>query len=218
MILVIDNYDSFVFNVVRYLEELGETVAVARNDALDVDGIRARAPDALVVSPGPCTPTEAGVSLPAIRALSGHVPILGVCLGHQAIGAAFGGRVERALRPLHGQATPVTHDATGLFAGLPAPMQVGRYHSLVVTPEPGMERHLTVDARSAEGEVMALSHRTHPTYGIQFHPESVLTENGHALFANFLGLARDWRAGRGRGSGVRSGTSLAEATRADAVV
>lgn len=196
MILVLDNYDSFVFNVVRYLEELGETVRVARNDTLEVAGIRALAPDALVVSPGPCTPTEAGISLPAIRALSGSLPILGVCLGHQAIGAAFGGRVERAVRPLHGQATPIAHDGERLFSGLPAPMAVGRYHSLVVTPRPGMDAHLTVDARSAEGEVMALSHRAHPTYGIQFHPESVLTENGHALFSNFLRLARDWRAAR----------------------
>lgn len=194
MILVLDNYDSFVFNVVRYLEELGETVRVVRNDALDVPGIRALEPDALVISPGPCTPAEAGVSLPAIQELSGQVPILGVCLGHQAIGAAFGGRVERALRPLHGQATPVGHEGARLFRGLPAPMQVGRYHSLVVKPEPGMERHLLVDALSSEGEVMALSHRAHPTYGIQFHPESVLTEDGHAIFANFLRLARAWRA------------------------
>ncbi|AWN43535.1 aminodeoxychorismate/anthranilate synthase component II [Methylobacterium durans] len=199
MILVIDNYDSFVFNVVRYLEELGAEVRVARNDALDVAGIRALEPEAVVVSPGPCTPAEAGISLPAIRELSGEVPILGVCLGHQAIGAAFGGKVERALRPLHGQATPVSHGGRALFTGLPAPMQVGRYHSLIVTPQPGMERHLSVDAVSAEGEVMALSHRTHPTWGIQFHPESVLTENGHALFDNFLGLARDWRAGKKAG-------------------
>ncbi|GJD80435.1 glutamine amidotransferase [Methylobacterium gregans] len=196
MILVLDNYDSFVFNVVRYIEELGETVRVVRNDALDVAGLRALEPDALVVSPGPCTPAEAGISLPAIRELSGHLPILGVCLGHQAIGAAFGGTVERAIRPLHGQATPVDHAGERLFRGLPAPMQVGRYHSLVVRPEPGMERHLAVDARSTEGEVMALSHREHPTYGIQFHPESVLTEDGHALFANFLDLARTWAKDR----------------------
>lgn len=193
MILVIDNYDSFVFNVVRYFEELGETVRVARNDALDVAGIRALAPDALVISPGPCTPAEAGISLPAIRELSGEMPLLGVCLGHQAIGAAFGGRVARAGQPLHGQATPIRHDGTGLFAGLPDPMRVGRYHSLIVAPEPGMAERLRVDAVSAE-EVMALSHRSHPTWGVQFHPESVLTENGHALFANFLRLARAWHA------------------------
>lgn len=201
MILVLDNYDSFVFNVVRYLEELGEEVRVVRNDALDVAGIRALAPEALVVSPGPCTPAEAGISLPAIRDLSGAVPILGVCLGHQAIGAAFGGTVARARRPLHGQMTPIAHQGERLFAGLPAPMPVGRYHSLVVNPGPDMAQHLSVDAVSQEGEVMALSHRTHPTYGIQFHPESVLTEGGHALFANFLGLARAWRAGRDRQAG-----------------
>lgn len=195
MILVIDNYDSFIFNVVRYFEELGQTVRVVRNDAVDVAGIRALAPDAVVISPGPCTPAEAGISLPAIRDLSGEIPLLGVCLGHQAIGAAFGGRVARAGRPLHGQATPITHGGQGLFAGLPSPMQVGRYHSLIVTPEPGMAETLTVDAVSAEGEVMALSHTRHPTWGIQFHPESVLTEHGHALFGNFLELARAWRAG-----------------------
>lgn len=193
MILVVDNYDSFVFNVVRYVEELGESVRVVRNDAIDVAGIRALSPDALILSPGPCTPAEAGITLPAIEALSGQVPILGVCLGHQAIGAAFGGTVERALRPLHGQATAVRHDGARLFAGLPNPMQVGRYHSLIVTPRPGMDETLLVDAVSGEGEVMALSHARHPTYGVQFHPESVLTENGHAVFGNFLGLARRWR-------------------------
>ncbi|WP_430912444.1 anthranilate synthase component II [Methylobacterium sp. sgz302541] len=200
MILVLDNYDSFVFNVVRYFEELGAQVRVARNDALDVDGIRALRPDALVISPGPCTPAEAGVTLPAIKALSGELPILGVCLGHQAIGAAFGGAVERAHRPLHGQATAIRHDGTRLFSGIPSPMRVGRYHSLIVAPRPGMEQTLTVDALSEEGEVMALSHRSHPTYGIQFHPESVLTEHGHALFSNFLELARAWRM-RDQGSG-----------------
>ena len=189
MILVIDNYDSFVFNVVRYLEELGEEVRVVRNDALDVAGIRALAPEALVVSPGPCTPAEAGISLPAIRELSGAVPILGVCLGHQAIGAAFGGTVARAQRPLHGQMTPIAHTGERLFSGLPAPMPVGRYHSLVVTPGPEMEKHLSVDAVSQEGEVMALSHRTHPTYGIQFHPESVLTTEGPRIVRNWVRAA-----------------------------
>lgn len=196
MILVVDNYDSFVFNVVRYVEELGQDVKVLRNDAVDVAGIRALAPEALILSPGPCTPNEAGVTLPAIEALSGEIPILGVCLGHQAIGAAFGGRVERAARPLHGQATAIRHDGSGLFAGLPDPMQVGRYHSLIVTPQPGMDESLVVDAVSGEGEVMALSHRRHPTMGVQFHPESVLTENGHAVFGNFLDLARRWRESR----------------------
>ncbi|KQP04569.1 aminodeoxychorismate/anthranilate synthase component II [Methylobacterium sp. Leaf93] len=196
MILVVDNYDSFVFNVVRYVEELGQEVRVLRNDAVDVAGIRALAPEALILSPGPCTPNEAGVTLPAIEALSGEIPILGVCLGHQAIGAAFGGRVERAARPLHGQATAIRHGGSGLFAGLPDPMQVGRYHSLIVTPQPGMDESLVIDAVSGEGEVMALSHRRHPTMGVQFHPESVLTENGHAVFGNFLDLARRWRESR----------------------
>ncbi|TGD96795.1 anthranilate synthase component II [Methylobacterium nonmethylotrophicum] len=194
MILVIDNYDSFVFNVVRYLEELGAPVRVARNDALDVAGIRASGAQAVVISPGPCSPAEAGVSLPAIRALSGEVPLLGICLGHQCIGAAFGGRVARAVRPLHGQAAAIDHGGRGLFEGLPAPLTVGRYHSLIVAPEPAMAEHLTVDAVSPEGEVMALSHRRHPTYGVQFHPESVLTAHGHALLGNFLGLARRWHA------------------------
>lgn len=197
MILVIDNYDSFVFNVVRYFEELGAETRVIRNDALDVAGIRALNPEAVVISPGPCSPTEAGVSLPAIRALSGTVPLLGVCLGHQCIGAAFGGRVARALRPLHGHATPIDHGGQGLFRDLPAPLTVGRYHSLIVAPEPGMDEHLSIDAVSPEGEVMALSHRRHPTYGVQFHPESVLTEHGHALFGNFLDLARRWHTERG---------------------
>jgi para-aminobenzoate synthetase component 2 len=196
MILVVDNYDSFVFNVVRYVEELGQEVRVLRNDAVDVAGIRALAPEALILSPGPCTPNEAGVTLPAIEALSGEIPILGVCLGHQAIGAAFGGRVERAARPLHGQATAIRHDGARLFAGLPDPMQVGRYHSLIVTAQPGMDESLAIDAVSGEGEVMALSHRHHPTMGVQFHPESVLTENGHAVFGNFLDLARRWRETR----------------------
>ncbi|WP_027173453.1 aminodeoxychorismate/anthranilate synthase component II [Methylobacterium sp. 10] len=196
MILVVDNYDSFVFNVVRYVEELSQEVKVLRNDAVDVAGIRALRPDALILSPGPCTPNEAGVTLPAIEALSGEIPILGVCLGHQAIGAAFGGRVERAARPLHGQATAIRHDGARLFAGLPDPMQVGRYHSLIVTAQPGMDESLVVDAVSGEGEVMALSHRHHPTMGVQFHPESVLTENGHAVFGNFLDLARRWRETR----------------------
>jgi para-aminobenzoate synthetase component 2 len=136
------------------------------------------------------------VTLPAIEALSGEIPILGVCLGHQAIGAAFGGRVERAARPLHGQATAIRHDGARLFAGLPDPMQVGRYHSLIVTAQPGMDESLVIDAVSGEGEVMALSHRHHPTMGVQFHPESVLTENGHAVFGNFLDLARRWRETR----------------------
>ena len=188
MILVIDNYDSFVFNIARYLRELGAEVAVLRNDAIGLAGIEALAPSAIVISPGPCAPDQAGVSLDVVRAFSGLVPILGVCLGHQCIGQAFGGRVTRARRPLHGQATGIDHDGRGLFAGLPSPLGVGRYHSLVV--ELSGHEPLSVTARSAEGEVMALAHVEHPTFGVQFHPESVLTEGGHALLGNFLELSR----------------------------
>ncbi len=190
MILVIDNYDSFVHNLARHFVVLGEEVDVVRNDAIDVEGIRRRRPEALVISPGPCTPSQAGVSRAAIAELGGSVPILGVCLGHQAIGEVFGGRVARARLPLHGHATDIRHDGTGLFDGLPDPLPVGRYHSLIVEPTPAMEAALAVDARSVEGEIMALSHRRLPIWGVQFHPESVLTPSGLALLRNFLVAAR----------------------------
>lgn len=196
MILVIDNYDSFVFNVARYIERAGGRTEVVRNDALTPEDVEARAPRAIVVSPGPCGPREAGVSVPLVERFSGRVPILGVCLGHQCIGEVFGGRVERARRPLHGQASRVSHDGAGLFAGLPNPMRAGRYHSLIVAATPAMAGRLAVDAWSEEGEIMALRHRTHPTYGIQFHPESVLTESGLAVFETFLRLAERWHADR----------------------
>ncbi len=190
MILVIDNYDSFVHNLARHFVVLGEEVDVVRNDAIDVAGIRRRRPEALVISPGPCTPSQAGVSRAAIAELGGSVPILGVCLGHQAIGEVFDGRVARARLPLHGHATDIRHDGTGLFAGLPDPLPVGRYHSLIVEPTPALDATLAVDARSAEGEIMALSHRSLPIWGVQFHPESVLTPSGLALLRNFLVAAR----------------------------
>ncbi|MFD1704205.1 anthranilate synthase component II [Methylopila henanensis] len=189
MILVVDNYDSFVFNVARYIEELGREVTVARNDAITVEEVVRLGPEAVVVSPGPCTPTEAGVSLPLVRALSGRLPILGICLGHQAIGEAFGGRVVRARRPLHGRASRVAHDGTGLFEGLASPLTVGRYHSLIVEFDESYAGPLRVTARSEEGEVMALEHAEHPTYGVQFHPESILTESGHGLLRNFFDAA-----------------------------
>lgn len=198
MILVVDNYDSFVHNVARYLAVLGATVEVARNDALTTDDIAARAPEAIVVSPGPCTPAEAGVSNAALARFCGQIPILGVCLGHQCLGALYGGRVARAAVPMHGLPSQIAHGGERLFAGLPSPLPVGRYHSLIVEETPAMARALVVDARSAEGEIMALSHRTHPTWGVQFHPESILTPAGSALFANFLAMAAAFRRARGR--------------------
>jgi para-aminobenzoate synthetase component II len=181
MILIVDNYDSFVHNVARYFEELGQEVTVQRNDEVNADGAKA-----IVISPGPCTPHEAGQSLDLIRAFSGKLPILGICLGHQCIGEAFGGEVTRARRPLHGEATEIIHDGEGVFALLPNRFMAGRYHSLIVE-NPGDD--LMVTARSDEGEVMGLQHRTHKTFGVQFHPESILTEHGHALLRNFLGAA-----------------------------
>ena len=186
MILVVDNYDSFVFNVVRYFEELGETVRVVRNDALDLAGIRALAPDALVISPGPCTPAEAGISLPAIRELSGRMPILGVCLGHQAIGAAFGGEVIRAPQLMHGKTSSIVHDAKGVFKGLAQPFVAGRYHSLIVASP--LPPELEPSAHTDDGTLMGLRHRSLPIHGVQLHPESVLTGEGHQLLRNFLEL------------------------------
>lgn len=194
MLLIIDNYDSFVHNIVRYCAELGHIGRVIRNDALDIDAVEAFSPRMILISPGPGNPEQAGISLPLVRRFSSCVPILGVCLGLQCIGAAFGGGVVRARQPMHGRTSDIAHDGTGLFTGLPSPLSVGRYHSLVVSETPALHRHVAVTARSAEGEVMALAHRTHPTFGVQFHPESVLSQHGHAIFSNFFRMARDWRA------------------------
>ncbi len=188
-VLVVDNYDSFTFNLVQYLGELGAKVEVFRNDAIDVAGIRARSPDALVLSPGPCTPDEAGVTLEAIRALAGTLPILGVCLGHQAIGQAFGGRVVRNARIVHGKASPVRHGGDGVYAGLPSPFAAGRYHSLVVERQT-LPRALRVTSWTDEGEVMGLRHRTLDVEGVQFHPESILTVEGKRLLGNWLAHVR----------------------------
>ena len=185
---VIDNYDSFVFNVARYFEELRRDVVVRRNDEIDIAAIRRAAPAAVVISPGPGTPREAGISEAVVAQLAGEIPILGVCLGHQAIGEVFGGKVGPAKRPLYGRASRLTHCGHGLFAGLPQSLVVGRYHSLIVERTPELEAKLSIDAVSEEGEIMALSHRAAPVYGVQFHPELILTEFGHALFANFLRL------------------------------
>ncbi len=184
MILVIDNYDSFTFNLVQYLGELGAEPVVRRNDAITVDDIEAMAPDHILISPGPCTPNEAGISVDTVRRFSGRIPILGVCLGHQSIAAAFGGRVVRAARLMHGKTSAIHHDGTGVFMGLPSPFTATRYHSLIV--EEPLPDALRRTAWTAEGELMGLAHREHPTFGVQFHPESILTEHGHAMLKNFL--------------------------------
>jgi anthranilate synthase component 2 len=192
MLLVLDNYDSFTYNLVQFAGELGANPVVYRNDALSVEGVLALRPRAIVVSPGPCTPREAGISVPLIRAAAGRVPVLGVCLGHQAIGEAFGGQVVRADRLMHGKTTPVAHRGHPLFRGIPAPFVAMRYHSLVVSPV-DLPAELEVTAWSEDrpegSEIMALCHRSLPVYGVQFHPESVGTTSGKQLLANFLELA-----------------------------
>jgi anthranilate synthase/aminodeoxychorismate synthase-like glutamine amidotransferase len=184
-ILMIDNYDSFTYNLVQYLGELGAQLEVRRNDAIDVAGVRAMAPQAVVISPGPCTPKEAGISVPLLRELAGELPILGVCLGHQCVGEAFGGKVVRAGRLMHGKTSPILHDGTTIFADLPNPFDAMRYHSLLVAAD-SIPSCLEVTARTAEGEVMGLRHRSLPIEGIQFHPESIGTPEGKRLLANFL--------------------------------
>lgn len=188
MILLIDNYDSFVHNLARYLVELGAETEVVRNDALTVAQIAARQPQAIVISPGPCTPLEAGVSLEVVRQLGRTIPLLGVCLGHQAIAMALGGRVVRAPEPVHGRTSLVWHAGTPLFAGLASPFHATRYHSLLVERDT-LPAELVPTAQTADGLIMALEHSAWPVYGVQFHPESILTEGGHRLLANFLRLA-----------------------------
>jgi anthranilate synthase/aminodeoxychorismate synthase-like glutamine amidotransferase len=189
MLLVIDNYDSFTYNLVQYLGELGADVLVRRNDAVTVDEVGELAPEGIVLSPGPCAPAQAGVTVDVIRAWGATTPILGVCLGHQAIGEAYGGRVVRAARAVHGKTSRIVHDSSDLFAGLPSPLQVGRYHSLTVERStlPDSLR-VVATAEQDESEIHALRHRTHPVWGVQFHPESVLTPDGKQLLRNFLGL------------------------------
>jgi para-aminobenzoate synthetase component II len=195
MILIIDNYDSFVFNVARYCEELGQSTCVVRNDAIRLDDIRILNPSSIIISPGPRSPAEAGISVATIVELSGRIPILGICLGHQCIGAVFGGVVVRARTPMHGRVCLIAHEGAALFEGLPTPLGVGRYNSLIVEPGIGMAQSLRIDAISQDGELMAISHRRHPTYGVQFHPESILTEHGHALMGNFFKAAERWSRG-----------------------
>jgi anthranilate synthase/aminodeoxychorismate synthase-like glutamine amidotransferase len=188
MLLMIDNYDSFTYNLVQYLGELGEDVQVYRNDAVTLDEIAAWKPQRIVLSPGPCTPSEAGICMPLVRRFAGEIPILGVCLGHQAIGQAFGGTVARAGKQMHGKTSTISHDGRGVFRGLPAEFEATRYHSLVVL-EAGLPSELEISARAEDGEIMGLRHRRYPVEGVQFHPESILTSQGKALLANFLELS-----------------------------
>jgi len=190
MILVIDNYDSFTYNLVHYLIELGTEVEVVRNDAIGVGQAMGMGANAVLLSPGPCTPNEAGISLDLIAAATqAKLPLFGVCLGHQAIGQAFGGTVVRADKVMHGKTSPVSHDATGVFAGLPSPFEATRYHSLVVR-ESDLPDCLVINARTPDGAIMGLRHKELPIHGVQFHPESIATQHGHQLLANFLDLAR----------------------------
>ena len=194
MILILDNYDSFTYNLVQYLGELGETLEVHRNDALTVAAIGDMQPEAIVLSPGPCTPREAGITIPVIERWGATIPMLGVCLGHQAIGEAYGGAVVRADRVMHGKTSDLVHDGSDLFLGLPSPLRVMRYHSLVVQPST-LPACLEVTARAIDSadEIHAMRHREHPVWGVQFHPESVLTVGGKALLTNFLRLSRSRR-------------------------
>ena len=190
MVLVIDNYDSFTYNLVQYLGELGAEIVVHRNDTITVEEIDRMAPAAIVLSPGPCAPAQAGITVEVIRALGSRIPTLGVCLGHQAIGEAYGGRVVRAARAVHGKTSRIDHDGRELFAGLPTPLEVGRYHSLVVERStlPAVLKIVATSVDDPE-EIHALRHVTHPVWGVQFHPESVLTQHGKQLLRNFLDLA-----------------------------
>ncbi|MFY9513566.1 MAG: aminodeoxychorismate/anthranilate synthase component II [Rubrivivax sp.] len=187
MLLMIDNYDSFTFNLVQYFAELGEEVRVLRNDEIDVAGIADLRPDRLVLSPGPCSPTEAGVCVEAIRHFTGKLPVLGVCLGHQAIGAALGGRIVRAQVQMHGKSSTISTDGQGLYRGLPERFSVVRYHSLAIE-QASLPAELLVTSRSDDGEIMGVRHREVPLEGVQFHPESILSEHGHALLRNFLAM------------------------------
>jgi anthranilate synthase component 2 len=185
MILLIDNYDSFVYNLARYVRELGEEPLVRRHDAVTVDDVRQLSPSHIIISPGPCSPAEAGISTELVRSVGPTIPVLGVCLGHQCIGAAYGGEIVRAGRPMHGKISRIHHQGSDLFTGLPTPFLASRYHSLVISPA-SVPPELLVTATSEDGEIMAVRHATHPVYGVQFHPESVLTEHGYRMLDHFL--------------------------------
>jgi anthranilate synthase component II len=189
MLLMIDNYDSFTYNIVQYLGELGEEVQVFRNDKITIAEIEALAPERIVLSPGPCSPAEAGISVEVVRHFAGKIPILGVCLGHQSIGYAFGGDIVKSATLMHGKTSPILHDGEGLFAGLPNPFKATRYHSLIVQRDT-LPEELVVTAWVAEGEIMGMRHRTLPIWGVQFHPESILTQGGKELLQNFLDMSQ----------------------------
>jgi anthranilate synthase component 2 len=197
MILLIDNYDSFTFNLVHYFGTLGAETVVRRNDKISVEEAFAEEPEAIVLSPGPCTPNEAGICLDLIAAAAPTIPLLGVCLGHQAIGQAFGGKVVRAPKMMHGKLSEIRHDGTGVFRGINASFQATRYHSLTVARD-SVPRELTVNAETADGVVMGLAHKSLPVHGVQFHPESIASEHGHRILRNFLDLAAAWNAKTGR--------------------
>ena len=193
MLLIIDNYDSFTYNLVQYFGELGAEPVVKRNDEITVAEIEALKPEAVVISPGPCTPKEAGISNEVIATIGPKLPLLGVCLGHQCIGHVYGAQVVRAGRLMHGKTSPILHDGTGVFEKLPAPFEATRYHSLLIDP-PTVKANLIVNAQTAEGEIMGVRHRDFPIHGVQFHPESILTRHGKDLLKNFLRITRDFHA------------------------
>ena len=204
MIILIDNYDSFTFNLVHYLGGLGADVVVHRNDKISVAEVMTLAPDAIVLSPGPCTPNEAGICLELVAKASPTIPILGVCLGHQAIGQVFGGKVVRAPQMVHGKLSDVRHDATGVFRGINGPFKATRYHSLIVE-RASMPRALKVNAETADGLVMGMAHESLPVHGVQFHPESIASEHGHLMLKNFLDIAGAWNEAQGRPSRTPAG-------------
>ena len=201
MLLMIDNYDSFTYNLVQYFGELGQAVEVYRNDEIDLDRIAALKPDYIVISPGPCTPNEAGVSVPVIKQFAGKIPILGVCLGHQSIGQAFGGKIVHAKQLMHGKTSEIHHKNIGVFAGLPSPFTATRYHSLVIERE-SLPECLEITAWTDDGEIMGVRHKTLAVEGVQFHPESILTEHGHAMLENFLRSAPSPQPSPTRGEGA----------------
>ena len=216
MIALIDNYDSFTFNLVHYFGELGAKVRVHRNDKIESAAVLAAEPDAIVLSPGPCTPKEAGICLDLIKAAGGNVPILGVCLGHQAIGEAFGGKVVLAPKPVHGKLSEIRHDGTGIFRGINSSFKATRYHSLVIERE-SLPPELAATADTDDGLIMGLAHKRFAVHGVQFHPESIASEHGHLLLRNFLEIATQWNAANRRGRNVSAARSAPQRVRAGAV-